>query len=771
MATKSSRDAILQKVRAKLDELGPPWLPMPISGPANMLEPEWVEYRERRARHLPLNPSYDNGWNRPALPSAEKVWQFLAPTLPSVVITPGYAYLTDDERRELDDIAKQALLVTLDCFMREGRMPTFNAVFDALAAGWSDTFRDTVAHRRAFKAYDMKERTVRAVRRDLLRAGVNFEALWRLVTGSWSKGADCPNSLFYLTLIPGRSYRARLKSSQARVQFEKIMAGDDHYRRLDNEWQLLLADGETPALETRQEIAGEHPYNVVHLGKESKRLLEIQEGARLLFDTDAFREDYETATQARDAVLVHLGMQRIDPGLSAQPARKLKKVNQDGGTEKWSRVAVPTEREYNVWTIFPKTLPDYKAKRKAAWTMLEKYDRLDTFLAGLGSVYDQIKTRTGLLPIKSGFIRVINRRYQPMHFWPTYTSTTMPEWDPEIRPEEISMRQRWFKSAGDTTRPTNPIFSLDAAKPLVGLDVSASQTQILSIFLGLKKLEACASSRTLRFTDYLAQRAWKQRKTLLRTGVEDVLDYEDAADPRLREAVKNLWMRVWYGSPVPYIIFQHSWEKATYGPGWTSAKAVAKFLSGVPQFKEAHQFLDACRVIAEREWTKDPYRGVIFHDPLDDAEVRWNPVQRGEKNVGSGGRHVIVRAPVGPPNATEDYPVDLDDLSKMIPPCLVHMMDAFYSSLVMSVLAQVGYRDLVGIHDCWLLPDTAGAQGVIQIAQGRVTGEPWLRGLECIYDDLIGYLTGTQYERWMRRIKSRWEKRKQSEGWPFLTSR
>ena len=88
--------------------------------------------------------------------------------------------------------------------------------------------------------------------------------------------------------------------------------------------------------------------------------------------------------------------------------------------------------------------------------MLDEYDRLEAFLTGLGGVYDQVKHRTGLLPIKSGFSRVINRRYQPTHFWPTYVSNKPPEqmsenWDEEPAQEELSMRQRWFKARSDIT--------------------------------------------------------------------------------------------------------------------------------------------------------------------------------------------------------------------------------------------------------------------------------------------------------------------------------
>lgn len=808
----AKREAVEREVRAKLDKLGPPWLPMRYDGPANMLEREWVEYRERRARHLALNREYESGWNRPE--TGEKVWRLLASTFPQPLprLTPAYGYLTDDELHELDKVARKALVVVLDCFMIEGRMPTFNAVFDALGAGWSDTFRDVTSNSRAFTAYDMREDTVRCIRRDLIRNGVHFEALWRVVTGQWSEGENCRNPLFFLTLIPGRSYRARLKPSLKGQQFEEAIQDDQCYRRPDRGWKLLLAEEKTPERAVRQEITAEHPYNVVHLGKESKRLLEIQEGARILFDVDTFKDDYDAAKRKLETVHMHLMMQRIDPGLSSQPPRKLKKAERLDGKE------VPTERQINVWTVFPQTQPEYRKNRREAWGMLHEYDRLEAFRTGLGGVYDQVKNRTGLLPIKSGFTRVINRRFQPTHFWPTYVSTRAPErWDEEPTPEELSMRRRWFKTRPDITPFKNhrevpgqvttivqadgsiidveappdlasqlsqiPAgthvkityggsndWRVEAELPLVGLDVSASQTQILAIFLGLDQLEARASAREPRFTDYLTRLAWAQRENLLRASVEEVENYRGPDDERLRDAVKNLWMRVWYGSPVPWIIFQHSWKKGVYGPGWVSVKAVAKFLDAVPQFKEASTFLDACRAIAKRQYQKNPFLGIVLHDPSDGEEVRWNPVVREEKNVGSGGRHIIIRPPRGKPNEAGDYSVSEGDLAKMVLPCLVHMLDAYYSSLVMSALNKAKYRDLIGIHDCWLLPDTAGALDVIRLAQ-IFAGDAWLRGLERVYDDLILHLAGTKYENWMQTVRSRWKERVRAKRWPYLTAR
>jgi hypothetical protein len=49
-------------------------------------------------------------------------------------------------------------------------------------------------------------------------------------------------------------------------------------------------------------------------------------------------------------------------------------------------------------------------------------------------------------------------------------------------------------------------------------------------------------------------------------------------------------------------------------------------------------FLDACQYIGR---TADPQHGVVFTDPLDGADVRWNPIRRATKKLSVGAHHYI----------------------------------------------------------------------------------------------------------------------------------
>src|SRR5258705_1932909 len=83
-----------------------------------------------------------------------------------------------------------------------------------------------------------------------------------------------------------------------------------------------------------------------------------------------------------------------------------------------------------------------------------------------------------------------------------------------------SMRGRWFRFV----TPDPEVEGLvDDEYALFGQDVSASQTMILAVFLGLKQLEDIASAES--FNKYLARRAWEDRPTLLNVTGTDA-DYQ-----------------------------------------------------------------------------------------------------------------------------------------------------------------------------------------------------------------------------------------------------
>ena len=54
------------------------------------------------------------------------------------------------------------------------------------------------------------------------------------------------------------------------------------------------------------------------------------------------------------------------------------------------------------------------------------------------------------------------------------------------------------------------------------------------------------------------------------------------------------------------------------------------------------RFLDACQYIGT---SADPHHGVSFTDPLDGAEIQWNPVRRATKKLPAGEHYIDARLP------------------------------------------------------------------------------------------------------------------------------
>jgi hypothetical protein len=760
--TERRREADARTVAEKLarlpeDERG---LPMPLDEgtTAKLSRQEWIEYRERRAWHLQRFPEYDAGWARPSVETAEAVWRLLETTHgrePESLI-PDYGWPASEERCELVITAKQALVVVLDCAVQagwqEGKLKfddtghqkrrsirlTFNKVFDALAMRWSDHYRLAATQRRVSRVCDMLESTAWASWRDLLRNGVRLGELWDLVVGEWSSSEGGRNPLFRLTRLRpakkgngGGGYMVDLPPGSGKLdEFERIVSRDPHYRRRYRGWRLLLANKPTPARKPKQEICAERPYNVVKVGARSEKLLAIMERTQLVFNAAAFQRD--------------LG---LFEGRVEEICRRL-----------WDEHKIdPTKSRWRG-----------RSSRRAR-LLLKQYEKVRGTVTQFRSVDQQLRSLPNSdewIPIHTGFQRVLNRRYQPTDFWPSEVSGKLDE--PRQIADDIeasSERGRWFACA-DPNQDEDLAF---ATWELTGFDVSSSQTQIMSVLLGIDDLERHATSSEKPFKRYLARHAWDTPG--LREGYT-----EDADKWRFVDLVKNLWMRVLYGSKVRRVVRDQSKEPEVYGPGWTVEQA-DQFLASLPWFEDVQRFLDACRRIAEIAYEADPCRGVVFTDPFDYAEVRWNPVKRKRRTLSSDGRKLILSLPVGKPNPEGDYPVDLQKMKRKVAPCLVHMLDAYFAGLVIERLAAHGVRDFVSIHDCWLVP--AGVKTNEGPKQGRDVladcirdaGAEWLKGLGPVYDRLVAYLGDDPgYGDFVRAIKAKWEDRVRRESWPVFAA-
>lgn len=728
---------------------------------------EWALYHLHRDWHLAQYAKYDAGCPpRPTRDTAEDIWDRLAPELNfrlESLLPSLYPLLNEEEQHEVTLTVKQALVVALDCAAQVGRHPyvawrdrtgqlrartvmvTKNRLFDTLAARWSDHYRLARKERRASRIRDMRRETVRAARRDLLRSGISFGALWEALVG--------PNPLYTATRLEGSGYVVQLnEDSEALIEFEQLTQKDPHYRP-DRLGQRLLFEHEAlPKRVVRQEIAAERPYDVVQLGERSKRLITTLEETRLLFDAETFQADMRALEADARRIRQELWERRqFDADLSnwMPPTRRRNRAR------KQARQRQPVSKRERALRQRP------AEQRQAIEPLLAQYDRARTTLALWGPVHKQLRALSkrvrlpdapGYVPIKSGFYRVINRRYEPTHAW---YSNTAAEW-----------RDRWFGVAEEDALVMGPgdaepsILEKGSITPLYGLDTSSSVTQIVAVLLGLGELEEVACSRPPAppFNTYLAEQA-------------RAAGYgQGATDGQLREAVKDLWMRVLYGSRVRQVVLDHAKDRATYGPYWPSHSAEA-FLDSLPWFKDIRKFLGACRRIAEVAYKRDRYQGVVFTDPYDLVEVRWNPVARADRPVSSSGHRLLLSLPQGKPNAAGDYPVRKGELERMVAPCLVHMLDAYFAGLVIERMKEAGVCNVVVAHDCWYV--AAYGETTFDDLLWKLddciyrAGEEWLRGLGPVYERLVWYLGGNrQFGAFVRDARVRWKRRVQAKQWP-----
>ncbi len=820
-------------------------LPMPHSKYKISLE-EWVEFYMRTELHYQKYKDYEKRFGKPSFTTSEQIWRILEPSMSGYeesfdgLSRAHFGWLNGDEKSKLNQISKQAFLVILDTFVSAGwahRNITYNGVFDALCKKYSDYYQQGLAK----TVRDMTLDTAKKCRRDLLLTGVDVNKFWDLVVGEWSKKGA--NPLFSIKGAKGEPIQVVLKDTSLLKEFENIVKDDPEYTRpYSSGITVLFANSKLPPKPRNREICGDVAYNEVKIGEESKKLLHLQENSRLFFDITVFKKDYVKESRLAEKLTKrlqdeyginpslsntrisfsntrgrnskgkkneiwsvrekHVFYRSIEEGVSRQhiklPNTKYARLRLKHNRQKWGKHL----SRYLEWVEENQTHGEhhkqvsvemvYKAAkvmsgwRKAVRSLLDEYDLIQSHLNEYRHLYEQVRNNDGQKPIRCSFTRLINRRYQPLHFWSTYvTSKNNSPLDDRLESyihsedEFNSYRKRWFKSINSKT---------GKICELVGYDISSSQTQIIAILLGIEQLKKVAMGESGRsFKEIMADWAWQKHQEnqgregdfMLNHDLKAVKDYSGPNDSRLQELCKALWMRVSYGSSAWSVaIAQHS-DPETYGPGWTpkNANRFLKYL--YLKFPEVEIFLSACRQIAQIAYKRNRYTGVIFSDPFDRAKVRWNPVARGNKPLTNLGHKLIISVPgsfikvnkgwdfeEARANKKGEYPVDYTTLRKMIAPCLVHMLDAYYSSLVMKKLADSGVTNFVGIHDCWLVPEVLIVNGemcvgheVLYKVMVEAAGE-WYVGVGPIYKDLLRYLKrDKKFGNFIRNAQQKWEYR------------
>jgi len=459
--------------------------------------------------------------------------------------------------------------------------------------------------------------------------------------------------------------------------------------------------------------------------------------------------------------------------------------------------------------------------RRLPWKHREKYPlrrrraaRAKKYVERFARVWEQVKViDSDTVRIHSGFFRAVNRRFHARHFWVEHVSGK-----PDRR--GTSQRERWFAFKQNGVHV-----------PMRGYDVSASQTQILAVLLGLRDLEQLASNPDKPFKRYLAEQAWQAHldgRLPLRAG------YEKARD--LVPLVKELWTRHLYGSKVRRIVKEnHGWiataippykplsktptreQKAAHGRRKNAynraikeaTKHVEDFLASLPWYGKPGEgklsdWFRACRRIAQVCQHAHPYRGAEFIDPYDRKPVRFNPVRRATYRVRLGRQILYISLPgywkdkahtdfrdAEQDPATGDYPVRGVKLGSTLAPSLVHMMDAALSAHLLDYLPHLGlhrgtiatgstpvFNNFVALHDCWLIPETTELSGSLWLRRNNLTmlsqmiqnaTVEWFLGLEIVYDRLVDALgRDPEYGPFLRQIREQWVNRKNANDYPHF---
>jgi hypothetical protein len=242
-------------------------------------------------------------------------------------------------------------------------------------------------------------------------------------------------------------------------------------------------------------------------------------------------------------------------------------------------------------------------------------------------------------------------------------------------------------------------------------------------------------------------------------------------------------------------------DPVTFGPGWnTSVFATGgvtraegywtQFLGILPPWgAEVTRFLDACQYIGR---SADPLRGVVFTDPLDGAEVQWNPVRRATKKLPAGEHYIEARLPgvLGRHKRFIPRPWTVDtrangNLANRVAPCLIHTLDAYFNALVLGYLGWECLDNVVAIHDSWIVPvyhfyvdQPGGCLGSELLGRAlQDASRDWLcektplsPGIGVVYEWFVSALTGSPYEDLATGARDRWRQRVTEQRWPRFTA-
>jgi hypothetical protein len=705
--------------------------------------------------------------------TARAVWALVAPELVSFPTGGGrqvthrprkLAYigssllsqrLTGQDREDVETTAMQALTVALDaciCVGRDRQLLYINTVFNALAERWSPTFRAA----NATTMWDMKEATVKTARHEMLEAGVDLDRIWPAVCGGVA-------GLYETELVggPGHALGRRvtlLPRAEMSRKYEQIIQRDRGYHRRPEAVRLLLAHEDTPPLKIAKETVAEQDYDVVHVGEPTKRVIKILEDTRLFLDVRQVRRDGAALERA----------------VRAHPWRRM--------YDAWVKRAKRNLRDPAKFRIACKAfLATHQGLKNEYHSLLGRRDKAVAMRRQIRHARKHVDAR-GHLEIKTAYMKTRNRRFQPRMFWPTEVSSkedtkrtlaipaqeggevTVDEdgrrWVATGSPAmyaKHSQRGRWFRthaSGLDIEHDDWEGWTDDWAgdrRPLVGVDASSSMYQIVAVALGWHEIE-----RMLRDTN-LKDAIVKAMGTLAAHGKYTL---PVATKEQLRAGAGEI-TNVSYGAALGSIVRTLRSDPTEYGTDWGTQKSLEKLLNDGAKLDESiavvqkmsDEYVTVARALAEAAHARDPVGGVTFRDPFDGEQARWHAPLWGTKVLPHGAVPLLIKTPIlnakgvceANYDGTAPAPAGVrltrpweGSIRNLIAPALIHALDAAFASHVVLKLHDIErVKDIVIVHDCFLVP--SDAEMALHAAL-KAAAEPWFRGLGPFYEVFEDYL-------------------------------
>jgi hypothetical protein len=708
--------------------------------------------------------------------------------------------------------ALQSLVIAVDYAVqagRDGRMFTANGYVEALAERWSESYRRTRDTHGTGRLADFKPETVRAIREELIGSGVPLAKLWRAIRGGvpdlYALGAPIRNKGRRVSLEDDDGVAPPLLA-----KLDTILDADTRYRRDRVRGpRLLLAADPMPPRKIAQRVAGERPFDIMHIGPTTEHTLKFLESARawlhvpeLLADID--RVEAACASSRWSAIKrswnAALPVVVAQAGLDV-PRKAPKRAPAD--VRFWNEV----ERRL-FWkarkAFIGRTWREYLAHGNHQ-SERARYNSLKGRLASMTAIRDQLRERGVLdheyVELKSSFYKHRTRRFQTVNVWPSEASSgdaTVEPLTPEMQEAMVRARAPLppaitsaFPSLRDSTRmqydhgvalPTvfavpqrvrwfkapawfNPEFDKESEwdpsehEWFAGHDISGSQAQILAVFMGLHDIE-----KQLRETPFKKLVA-RSARVLHEEGKLRLPD-EMLENAGLLEETGKLAMPLLYGATDRNLALKMQRDPEKYGPGLDAA-ALAVLFRGTPIIEKLRLFLAVCEEVGAAAYAKNPAAGVTVTDPLDGATFTWNPPKRRKVQMPSGAFKIYCYPPV---LVAGESQVDKVKLTRRIAPGLIQTLDALFAAGVMLTLNYIATQvranvpTLVAVHDAFLVPESASH---LLPAAIEGAGQLWLPKLGPVYEVLERYLPSDHaYGQLVREWRAKWEQRMRDCDWP-----